>query len=128
MNTVQLVGKVASPIRLQEFAASGGGSPHAKASFLIAVRRVGGRRTEGPRNADMIRVETWGTQARNLVKFNDKGSRVAVKGRIRGEFYNPDGGDRGGQLRTVVVDEEIVYLTPPSTDDTAAAKGAAKSR
>lgn len=52
-----------------------------------------------------------------------------MKGRIRGEFYNPDGGDRGGQLRTVVVAEEIVYLTPPSTDDTAtAAKGAAKTR
>jgi single-stranded DNA-binding protein len=129
MNTAQLVGKVASPIRLQEFPASGGGSPHAKASFLIAVRRVGGRQTEGRPKADIIRVETWGTQARNLVKFNDKGSRVAVKGRIRGEFYNPDGGDRGGQLRTVVVAEEIVYLTPPATDDTAtAAKGAAKVR
>lgn len=68
MNTVQLVGKVASPIRLQEFTASGGGSPHAKASFLIAVRRVGGRRTEGPRNADMIRVETWGTSSSSTTR------------------------------------------------------------
>ncbi|HXA29276.1 MAG TPA: single-stranded DNA-binding protein [Candidatus Angelobacter sp.] len=129
MNTVHLVGKVASPIRLQEFPASGGGSPHAKASFLIAVRRTVGRRTEAKRQSDLIRIETWGTQARNLVKFNDKGSRIAVTGRIRGEFYNPDGGDRGGDLRTVVVAEEIVYLTPPATDETtAASKGAAKAR
>jgi single-stranded DNA-binding protein len=129
MNSVDLVGKVASDIKLQEFAARAGGEARAKASFLIAVRRAGARRTEGRPKADIIRVETWGTQARNLVKFNDKGSRVAVKGRIRGEFYNPDGGDRGGQLRTVVVAEEIVYLTPPATEDTAtAAKGAAKTR
>jgi hypothetical protein len=52
MNTVHLVGKVASPIRLQEFPASGGGSPHAKASFLIAVRRAVGRRAEGKRLSD----------------------------------------------------------------------------
>jgi single-strand DNA-binding protein len=129
MNTVHLVGKVASDIKLQEFGASGGGDARAKASFLIAVRRAVARRTDGARKADMIRVETWGTQARNLVKFNEKGSRIAVTGRIRGEFYNPDGGDRGGQLRTVVVAEEIVYLTPPATDDAApATKGAAKSR
>src|SRR5258708_15643210 len=129
MNSVDLVGKIASEIKLQEFAARAGGEAGAKASFLMAVRRAGGRRTEGRPMADMIRVETWGTQARNLVKFNDKGSRLAVKGRIRGEFYNPDGRDRGGQLRTVVVAEEIVYLTPPATDDTpATAKGAAKSR
>jgi len=129
MNTVHLVGKVASDIRFQEFSASAGGDPRAKASFLIAVRRAVARRTDSARKADMIRVETWGSQARNLVKFNEKGSRIAVTGRIRGEFYNPDGGDRGGQLRTVVVAEEIVYLTPPATDDAATAtKGAAKSR
>lgn len=129
MNSVDLVGKIASEIKLHEFAARSGGEARAKASFLLAVRRAGGRRTEGRPKGDIIRVETWGTQARNLVKFNDKGSRVAVKGRLRGEFYNPDGGDRGGQLRTVVVAEEIVYLTPPATDDTAAAaKGAAKAR
>ncbi|HZS14364.1 MAG TPA: single-stranded DNA-binding protein [Candidatus Dormibacteraeota bacterium] len=129
MNTVHLVGKVASDIKLQEFGASTGGDTRAKASFLIAVRRAVARRTDAARKADMIRVETWGSQARNLVKFNEKGSRIAVTGRIRGEFYNPDGGDRGGQLRTVVVAEEIVYLTPPATDDTAAAaKGTAKSR
>jgi single-strand DNA-binding protein len=105
MNTVQLVGVIASEIRLQEFASSSGGEAKTKASFLVAVRRP-------PRDSepDWLRVETWGRQAQNLVRFNGKGSRIAIRGRLRGRFYNPDGGDRGGQLRTVVVADEIVYL------------------
>jgi single-stranded DNA-binding protein len=132
MNTVHLVGKVASDIRFQEFPAAGGGEARAKASFLMAVRRSVARRDGVKREPDWIRVETWGVQARNLVKFNEKGSRIAVTGRIRGQFYNPDGGDRGGQLRSVVVAEEIVYLTSPpaatTEDATAAAKGTKATR
>lgn len=129
MNTVHLVGKIASEIKFQEFPASGSGEARAKASFLMAVRRAI-RRTDSKQEPDWIRVETWGTQARNLVKFNQKGSRIGVTGRIRGQFYNPDGGDRGGQLRSVVVAEEIVYLTAPTTseDTSTAAKGAKASR
>jgi single-strand DNA-binding protein len=129
MNTVHLVGKIATDIRFQEFPTSGSGEGRAKASFLMAVRRAV-RRSESKSEPDWIRVETWGTQARNLIKFNQKGSRIGVTGRIRGQFYNPDGGDRGGQLRSAVVAEEIVYLTAPApSDDTATAgKGAKASR
>ena len=108
MNHVELLGVVASDVRVQEFIAAGKPEPQVKASFLCAVRRRD--RTQEP---DWVRVETWGVQARNLVRFNGKGSRVAVTGRLRGTFYNPDGKERGGQLRLVVVADQITYLSPP---------------
>ncbi|MGH7643578.1 MAG: single-stranded DNA-binding protein, partial [Candidatus Dormibacteria bacterium] len=107
MNQVQLIGVVASPVRLEEFPSTAKG-PQTKASFLCAVRR-----RDRHQEPDWIRVETWGVQARNLVRFNGKGSRVAVLGRLRGSFYNPDGKERGGQLRLVVVAEQITYLSAP---------------
>ena len=116
MNTVQLVGKIATDIRLDQFGQAGTDTAKTKASFLLAVGRP-------VRNADpdWIRVETWGRQAQNLVRFNGKGSRIAVSGRLRGQFYNPDGGDRGGQLRNIVVAEEIQFLGAPKVDGTASA-------
>jgi single-strand DNA-binding protein len=110
VNHVQLIGIVASPVKVHEYANSAKG-PQTKASFLFAVRRRD--RTQEP---DWIRVETWGSQAQNLVRFNGKGSRVAVTGRLRGTFYNPEGKDRGGQLRLSVVAESIQYLSPPRTE------------
>ena len=92
-----------SAIRLQEITSSGG--PRTKASFLLAV--------PGPRkdaDADFIRVETWGKQAENLVKYNGKGSRVAVTGYIRSRFFNRDGGKTGGELRSAVVAQRVEYL------------------
>ncbi|MGH7641587.1 MAG: single-stranded DNA-binding protein [Candidatus Dormibacteria bacterium] len=111
MNQVQLIGVVASPVKVDEFPASPKG-PQTKASFLFAVRR-----RDRHQEPDWVRVETWGVQARNLVRFNGKGSRVAVTGHLRGSFYNPDGKERGGQLRMVVVADAITYLSAPKAED-----------
>ena len=46
------------------------------------------------------------------MRFVGNGSRVAVTGRLRGTFYNPEGTERGGQLRLVVVADHITYLSP----------------
>jgi single-stranded DNA-binding protein len=113
MNHVELLGVVASEVRVQQFIAAGKPEPQVRASFLCAVRRRD--RTQEP---DWVRVETWGVQARNLVRFNGKGSRVAVTGRLRGTFYNPDGKERRGQLRLVVVADQITYLSPPRKEGT----------
>ena len=112
MNHVELIGVVASDVRVQEFLSAGKPEPQVKASFLCAVRRRD--RTQEP---DWVRVETWGIQARNLVRFNGKGSRVAITGRLRGTFYNPDGKERGGQLRLTVVAEAITYLSAPKAQE-----------
>lgn len=109
MNSVQLVGNIATDIQFREFdSVTQAGHRKAKASFLLAVSRP--IKDSEP---DWVRIETWNTLARNLIQFNRKGSRVGVSGHLRGEFYNPDGGDRGGELRTVVVADEIHYLSPP---------------
>ena len=111
MNRVEILGTIATDIRLQEFPARDG-EPRAKASFLVAVRRPG--KDQAP---DWVRVETWGRLARNLVRFNGKGSRVLVGGRLRGEFYNRDGGERGGELRSAVVAETIAFLSQPKVQE-----------
>lgn len=125
MNTVHLVGNIATDIRLQEFdALTSTGQRKAKASFLLAVNRP-----VKDADPDWVRVETWNGQARNLVQYNRKGSRIGVTGHLRGEFYNPEGGERGGELRTVVAAEEIVYLSAPRVPDQAPeAKPARASR
>jgi len=122
MNAVQLVGKIAADIRLQEFGDAGSDTAKTKATFLLAVSRP--IRGSEP---DWVRVETWGKQARNLVRFNGKGSRIAVSGRIRGQFYNPDGGERGGQLRISVVADQIQFLGAPKADASGPAATPAES-
>ncbi|MGH7641708.1 MAG: single-stranded DNA-binding protein [Candidatus Dormibacteria bacterium] len=122
MNHVQLVGVVASQVRLDEFGA-GTASPRTKATFLCAVRRW--NRSHEP---DWIRVEAWGVQAQNLVRFNGKGSRVAIAGHLRGNFYNPDDKDTGGQLRLSVVAESITYLSAPRPQAGAPQEPAPRSR
>lgn len=93
---------MASAIRLERF-----GSNTTKASCLLAVRRIGTR----DQRMDWLRIETWGKLAETFDRFCAKGSRVGVKGRLRGEFYNRDGGTRGGDLRQVVVAEQIEFLS-----------------
>ena len=117
MNTVQLVGRIATEIRLQEFHKGSGGTLY-KASFLLAVSPPvkGGQ-------PDFVQVETWGVTAQNLVRFNGKGSRISVKGRVRGQFWNKDGGTRGGKLRQVVVAQQIEFLGAPKGQAGAAAGG-----
>ena len=122
MNHVQLVGTVALQVRLDEFG-TGTDSPRTKATFLCAVRRR--NKSQEP---DWIRVETWGVQAQNLVRFNGKGSRVAIAGHLRGNFYNPEGKERGGELRLSVVAESITYLSAPKAQDGAAQEPAPRSR
>jgi single-stranded DNA-binding protein len=87
-----------------------------KASFLLAVPPP----TKGG-EPDWVPVETWNVQARNLARFNRKGSRIAVSGRLRSRFYDPNGKERGGSLHPTVVADGIDYLTQPRTEATPAA-------
>ena len=59
---------------------------------------------------DFVPVEAWGALARALAHFNQKGSKIGVTGRIRSEFWAPEG--EKGSLRTAVVAVRIDFLTP----------------
>jgi len=108
MNAVHLSGKVASEIKLRTVQGREG-QQYEKVSLIVAVRRPRGG--DGP--PDWVRVEAWGVLARNLVRFNRKGSRLVITGRLRSEFYEPTGAERGGQLRYAVVADRIEFMSPP---------------
>lgn len=115
MNAVHLVGNIGDEIEVREFPAKDGGEDRVRASFLLAVDRP--IRDAEP---DWIRIVVWGVQARNLPRFNGRGSRIAVDGHLRGEWYDPPAAGKGAQppseLRTEVVAERIQYLSPKRVD------------
>lgn len=81
MNNVNLQGNIASAIEVRP-----AGGQHTVARVLLAVDRAG--RDKG---ADFVRVTLWDQTAENVARFLDKGSKVLVEGRIRGEFWERDG-------------------------------------
>jgi single-stranded DNA-binding protein len=110
VNAVHLVGNIGDEIELREFPARDGGDDKIRATFLLAVDRPS---SDG--EPDWIRVVVWGVQARNLPRFNGKGSRIGIDGHIRGEWYDPPAAGKGAkppsELRIKVVAERIEYLS-----------------
>ncbi len=118
-NTAFFIGNVATRITVEEFTRADG-ELLAKARCLVAVSRLGRRGADGGEpDPDFVPVEAWGALARAFAQFNDKGSKVGVTGRIRSEFYKPEGQERGS-LRTAVVAERIDFLTPKRKEAPAA--------
>jgi single-strand DNA-binding protein len=109
-NAVHLIGNVATEIKTEE-GKRADGEVWIKARFLLAVSRMGKRGANGQEpDPDWVPVEVWGTLARALAQYNSKGSKLGVSGRIRSEYYAPEGEKR--TLRTAVVAERIEFLTP----------------
>ncbi len=116
MNNVQLIGNLARAVELREL---GGGKVVGKS--IIAVSRV----NRGTRvGTDWIPITLWDRQAQSAAKYLGKGSRVAIQGRLHGD-YVPVKGAEGEQKRTrlaleVIVDR-ITYLSPMRRPGEAAA-------
>jgi single-stranded DNA-binding protein len=109
-NTAFFIGNVATEIRVEEFTRPDG-EVLVKSRCLVAVSRLGKRSADGEEpSPDWVPVEAWGALARALAQFNQKGSKIGVTGRIRSEFWAPEG--EKGSLRTAVVAERIDFLTP----------------
>jgi single-strand DNA-binding protein len=109
-NTAFFIGNVATKITIEEFTRADG-EVLVKSRCLVAVSRLGKRSADGDEpSPDWVPVEAWGALARALAQFNQKGSKIGVTGRIRSEFWAPEG--EKGSLRTAVVAERIDFLTP----------------
>ena len=85
MNRVTLVGRLTAKPELRYTSAN---LPYAR--FSIAVNRTF-RNNDGQTEADFINVVVWRKQAENVKKFVNKGSLIAVEGRIQTGSYEKDG-------------------------------------
>lgn len=109
-NSLNLEGYVKGAIAFDTWQ-SESGETRAKARFLLGVRRNGGNGIKP--SYDIIPVITWGKSAETIVLRAIKGSRIAVYGHIRSDFYLPKGADKE-KLSTTVVADSISYFAPPS--------------
>lgn len=77
------------------------------AELLLAVSR-GFKREDG---TDWIRVRCWQKTAELAAQYLDKGSRVQVMGRLRGDWYDSKEGKT--RLSLEVVADQVQFLSPP---------------
>jgi single-strand DNA-binding protein len=104
MNTVNLIGNLASDVELREV-----GEEKKVASFLLAVGR--GARDAG---ADFVGVSVWDRQGELCAEYLSKGRRVGVSGYLRSRNWEEEGRRR----RVVeVVGQRVDFLGGTRRED-----------
>jgi len=89
MNRVMLIGRLTAKPELRY---TGSNVPYSR--FSIAVNRTFSN-NQGQRETDFINIVVWRKQAENVCNFLDKGSLVAVEGRLQtGNYDDKDGNKR----------------------------------
>ena len=100
MNTVNLIGNLATDVELREV-----GEDKKVATFVLAVDRPG-----QDRGADFVRIATWDRQAEVCDQYLAKGKRVAVDGRLRSRSWEDPEGKRRSAVE--VVANRVQFLSP----------------
>jgi len=110
MNTVSLIGNLATDVDLKQLSAE-----KRVASFVVAVDR---QSKDG--GADFVRIAAWDKQAELCERYLSKGKRVAVDGRLRSRSWE----DADGKRRTAieVVANRVQFLSPPDGREAATAE------
>ena len=102
MNTVSLVGNLASDVDLREIA-----DDKKVASFLLAVNRPTKEDA-----ADFVRVSVWDRQAELCDEYLAKGHLVGVEGRLRSSSWTDE---EGKQRRAVeVTANRVEFIARPT--------------
>lgn len=110
MNNVSIVGKLVREPELRYIPSNN----TAVTRMIIAVDRSMTNekkeeaKAKGYATADFIPVTVWNKQAENAAKYLDKGSRVAVQGRITTGQYKTDQGET--RYTTEVTAERVEFL------------------
>ncbi len=77
-------------------------------TFTLAVNRPFTNQT-GERTADFINCVIWRKQAENVAKYCQKGSQVAVEGRIQTRNYDAQDGSK--RYVTEVICDNVTFLS-----------------
>lgn len=104
MNNTQLIGRLTAKPELRYTE-----SQKAVCSFTLAVPRTYNRD-----ETDFINCVAWNKSAEVLEKYCDKGSRIAVVGRIQVRDYETENGKR---YTTEVIAENIEFLDTKKKED-----------
>ena len=119
MNKVMLIGNLGRPVELREL---GGGKTIGKT--ILAVSRLRQGQKAG---TDWVPIVLWDRQAVNAARYLGKGSRVAIDGRIHGDFVprrQAEGeGKQASRLVVEVIVDRITYLTPKAAGGGAGTDG-----
>ena len=108
MNSVQLIGNLATDVELRDVAARDDSRDKKVATFLLAVDRNG--RDAG---ADFVWICAWDRQGELCAEFLAKGGRVAVEGRLKSRTWEQDGRRRDA---VEVVARRVEFLTAVGRD------------
>lgn len=111
VNTIAVTGRLTRDPELRHV----GPDKIAKTTARLAIQRPNGKEAED-RGAAFIDVDIWRGNAEALCRYQGKGRRIAVEGRIEHEQWETDGAKR---QRTFIVAERVHYLEKP--DDAPAA-------
>ena len=105
MNNVVLIGNISTDLELKQTM-----NGKLVCQFNLAVNGYGEK-------TDFIPVQVWNKQAENLVKFQQKGSKIGVVGRLSVDNYEQDGQKK---TFTKVVAHEIEFLGTKQQEKTVA--------
>ena len=124
MNNVQFIGNLARAVELREL----GGNKVVGKSILAVSRTHKGTRT----GTDWIPITLWDRQAQAAAKYLGKGSRIAVQGRLHGDYVPVKGQVEGETKRSRLVLEVIVdritYLSTMKRSGEGTAEEAAETK
>jgi single-strand DNA-binding protein len=109
MNSVSLVGNLATDVELKDVPQRESEHPKRVASFLLAVGRAG--RDGG---ADFVWISAWDRQAELCSEYLGKGRQVAVEGRLKSRTWEQDGRRRDA---IEIVARRIDFLGVPRHDE-----------
>lgn len=102
MNRAMLIGRITTKPELKY---TGSNIPFTR--FSLAVNRTFAN-AQGQREADFINIIVWRKQAENVCNFLDKGSQVAVEGRIQTGSYDAQDGTK--RYTTDIVADSVQFL------------------
>lgn len=103
MNKVILIGRLTKEPELRT-------TPNgvSNVNFSIAVQRAFTNQS-GEREADFINCVAWRRQAENIAKYCNKGTQVAVEGRIQVRNYDAQDGTK--RYVTEVICDNVTFLS-----------------